>query len=159
VKLENPLGPRRTARQKIEGEGPELRLGDWVVLRELGEGGVGKVYLARHAVRGDKAAVKVLKPDVVRDHEYVERFKREARAAFRIRHPNVVALIEAGRDPRSGQQFIAYEFLDGGSLLDVMASRGRLDEREALKITRGIALALGVAEAQKIVHRDVKPEN
>ncbi|MBX3472303.1 MAG: protein kinase [Planctomycetes bacterium] len=159
VKLADPFkGPRPTERQRTAGGG-EQRIGDWIVLRELGEGGVGRVHLARHATRGDRVALKVLKPEVMRDPEYVERFRREAEAARRIRHENVVAIVEAGRDPATDQQFIAYEFLDGGSLLDLMAVRGALPEREALKITRGVALALGVAEAKKIIHRDVKPEN
>ncbi|MCO5170772.1 MAG: serine/threonine protein kinase [Planctomycetes bacterium] len=160
VKLTNPLSrPRPTERQRPPDEGEERRVGDWVLLRELGQGGVGRVHLARHATRGDRAALKVLKPEVVRDPEYVERFRREAEAARRIGHENVVAIIEAGRDPATGQEFIAYEYLDGGSLLDLLAVRGALPEREALRITRGVALALGVAEAQGIVHRDVKPEN
>ena len=160
VKLVNPLPARPTARSPASSApSTEQRLGDWVVLRELGEGGVGKVFLARHAARGDAAALKVLKAEVVRDQECVERFKREAEAALRIKHPNVVALIEAGRDPKTDQQFIAYEYLDGGSLLDLLATRGRLGEREALRLSRGVALALGVAEAHRLVHRDVKPEN
>jgi serine/threonine protein kinase len=141
------------------GAAQKEQVGDWELLRPLGEGGVGKVYLARHVTRGDKAALKVLRPEVVRDGEYVERFRREADAALRIRHPNVVGFIEAGTEAKGGRQFIAYEYVDGGSLLDVLSARGTLAEKEALAITRGIALALGVADAQSIVHRDVKPEN
>jgi hypothetical protein len=151
VKLVDP-----TAKRAPE---PEQRIGDWLLLRELGEGGVGKVHLARHVTRGDRAALKVLKADVVRDREYVERFKREADAALRIQHPNVVAVVEAGVDAAAGKQFIAYEYLDGGSLLDLLAARGFLPDAEALRIVRGIALALAHAETHGIIHRDLKPEN
>jgi serine/threonine protein kinase len=152
VSLKDPLIPRGAPVPE-----PGQVMAGWRIKKELGEGGVGKVFLAER--EGRLVALKVLKAEVLSDQEYVARFRREAEAAGRIRHPNVVGLVEAGRDPASGLEFIAFEFVEGGSLLDRLAERGRLDEREALSVARGIALALAEAESQRIVHRDVKPEN
>ncbi len=140
-------------------EEPGARVGPWRLGALLGEGGVGRVYRARHAETGVEGAVKVLLPEALEDAEYVLRFRREAEVARRIVHPNVVAVLDAGRDPATGREYIAYELVPGGSLQRVLARRGALPEPEALRLARDIAVALGIADAHRLVHRDVKPEN
>ncbi len=139
-------------------ESAGLMIGGYTVERELGEGGMGRVYLARQARLGRLVAVKVLHPDLADDEVYVERFEREAVAAAAFVHPNVVGVIEAGCDEASGDRFIAFEYVEGPSLQQMLELEP-LSERRALEVARGVARALAYSEAKGIVHRDLKPEN
>ncbi len=142
--------------RKIE---PGDVIGRCRTIRELGRGGVGTVYLAEHQTLRIEVALKVLSPALSLDNPALaERFIREAQLAARIRHPNVVAVMDAGHDEDSGLYYIVMEFIGGGSLAWHLRN-GPLPEKKALAIVTGIAHALVIAEENRIVHRDIKPEN
>jgi hypothetical protein len=142
--------------RKIE---PGDVIGRCRIIRELGRGGVGTVYLATHQTLQIEVALKVLSPALSMDNPALaERFIREAQLAARIRHPNVIAVMDAALDEATGLYFIVQEYVGGGSLSWHLRN-GPLPEMKALAIITGIAQALIVAEENKIVHRDIKPDN
>jgi hypothetical protein len=134
-------------------------IGRCKILRELGRGGVGTVYLAKHQTLQIEVALKVLSPSLSLDQPALaERFIREAQLAARIRHPNVIAVMDAAHDEPTGLYYIVLEYVGGGALAWHLRN-GPLPEPKALGIMIGIAQALVVAEENSIVHRDIKPEN
>ncbi len=129
------------------------------ILRELGRGGVGTVYLAKHQTLQIEVALKVLSPALsLEQPALAERFIREAQLAARIRHPNVIAVMDAAHDEPTGLYYIVLEYVGGGALSWHLRN-GPMPEAKALAIMIGIAQALVVAEENNIVHRDIKPEN
>jgi predicted Ser/Thr protein kinase len=127
-------------------------------LEELvGSGGMSSVYRARDRLLERRVAIKVLHEHYSRDDDYVERFRREARAAAKMSHPNIVTVIDRGE--ADGRQFIVFEYVEGENLKQLVASRGRLPVRDALELGVQIGRALAFAHAQGLVHRDVKPQN
>jgi serine/threonine protein kinase len=125
--------------------------------RLIGQGGMGKVYEAVHEIMGRNVAIKVISAKFTEDKNNTARFYQEIRALAKLSHPNIVIIYEAGMVNR--RHYFAMEYLSGPSLHAHVASRKILDEKEALKIVRATAKALGHAHARNIVHRDVKPEN
>ena len=132
--------------------------GNYRIVRLLGEGGFGEVYLAENPLIERRAAVKVLHTALARDVELVRRFLNEARAASAIRHRNIIEVFDAGVTPE-GAPYILMEFLEGVSLQTRLADRGRLALAQALEVARQAGSALAAAHAAGIVHRDLKPEN
>jgi serine/threonine protein kinase len=128
------------------------------VLRKLGEGGMGSVYLAEHVVIEKKFALKVLAPELARRSDLVARFLQEARSASRIGHENVIDIMDFGQSP-DGLVYIAMEFLDGKDLGEIVRSKGAMQWTEARDIVLQICRALRAAHDKGIVHRDMKPEN
>jgi hypothetical protein len=129
------------------------------ILRELGRGGVGTVYLAKHQTLQIEVALKVLSPALSMDNPgLAERFIREAQLAARIRHPNVIAVMDAAHDEPTNLYYIVLEYVGGGALSWHLRN-GPLPESKALSIMTGIAHALVIAEENSIVHRDIKPDN
>ncbi|HET8675224.1 MAG TPA: protein kinase, partial [Blastocatellia bacterium] len=129
--------------------------------RELGKGGMGTVYLATHLGTGRFVALKVIAPQFMRNDEFVERFKREARAAGRLRHPNVVDVTDFGF-AHVGDGRVAYlvmEYLDGCSLAEVLAEETRLPLEWVTDILEQACSAVDEAHQQGIIHRDLKPDN
>src|SRR5829696_1445202 len=129
--------------------------------RLLGQGGMGAVYLATHLGTERYVALKLIAPQFMRNEEFVERFKREARAAGRLRHPNVVDVTDFGF-ARAGGESVAYlvmEYLDGCTLGDVLAEEGRLPLDWAVDILEQVCSAVHEAHQQGVVHRDLKPDN
>ena len=129
--------------------------------RLLGQGGMGAVYLATHLGTDRYVALKLIAPQFMRNREFVERFKREARAAGRLRHPNVVDVTDFGF-ARSGNESVAYlvmEYLDGCTLSDVLAEEDRLPLYWVVDIIEQVCAAVHEAHQQGIVHRDLKPDN
>jgi serine/threonine protein kinase len=127
----------------------------------MGQGGMGAVYLATHVGTERPVALKIIAPEFMRNDEFIERFKREARAAGRLRHPNVVDVTDFGFAQR-GTERIAYlvmEFLDGCTLADVLAEESRLSLDWVLDILDQVCSAVDEAHQQGIVHRDLKPDN
>ncbi|MGE5274466.1 MAG: protein kinase domain-containing protein [Verrucomicrobiota bacterium] len=133
-------------------------IADRYELEELvGTGGMSSVYRARDRLLERNVAIKILHEHYSRDDDYVERFRREARAAAKLSHPNIVTVIDRGE--ADGRQFIVFEYVDGQNLKQLIANRGRLPVRDALELGIEIGRALAFAHAQGLVHRDVKPQN
>ncbi|HWU90903.1 MAG TPA: serine/threonine-protein kinase, partial [Kofleriaceae bacterium] len=132
-------------------------IGSYAIVSKLGEGGMGAVYLARHATLGRLAAVKVLLPEFSNNREIVARFFNEARAATAIRHPGIIEVYDFGFLDEQ-QAYIIMEYLEGESL-GTRLRRGPLAIPAVLSTTRGIARALHAAHEKAIVHRDLKPDN
>jgi len=136
------------------------RFRGYVVERLLGKGGLGAVYLVRHELLETKFALKVLYPDVAATNDlYVKRFLREAKIATRIRHPNLVAVYDAGFDETRGLYYIVMDWVSGGDLRQALAFAGRFDPDRAVEVVMQVVSALEAAQQAKIVHRDIKPEN
>lgn len=129
----------------------------YVIERELGRGAMGHVVLATQTSLERKVALKLLKADLAKDATFVDRFRKEARAAAQLNHPNVVTVFDVGKD--SGHHFLAMEYMDGGSVETMLESRGRIPWDETLQVIRDAASGLVYAESKRIVHRDLKPEN
>lgn len=129
--------------------------------RLLGQGGMGAVYLATHLGTERYVDLKLITPQFMRNEEFVERFKREARAAGRLRHPNVVDVTDFGF-ARAGKESVAYlvmEYLDGCTLSDVLAEEKRLPLYWVVDILEQVCAAVHEAHQQGILHRDIKPDN
>jgi serine/threonine protein kinase len=132
--------------------------GRYAVKRLLGEGGMGRVYEAEHVQIGKRVALKILHPAYSRTPEVVARFRREARAASRIGHPNIVDVTDSGTTA-DGSVYFVMEFLEGVELADVIDREGAIDVSRALNIGTQICRALAAAHSSGIIHRDLKPEN
>ena len=128
------------------------------VIKKLGEGGMGQVYLAEHVKMGRRSAIKVMNPSMVHDPDAVARFNREASNASRITHPNVCAIYDFGETPE-GLIYLAMEFIEGEPLTDLLEREGALPVRRAAQIFTQVADALQAAHDLGIVHRDLKPDN
>src|SRR5688500_7273117 len=129
--------------------------------RLLGKGGMGAVYLATHLGTERYVALKLITPQFMRNEEFVARFKREARAAGRLRHPNVVDVTDFGFAD-VGRETVAYlvmEYLDGCTLGDVLTEEKRLPLEWVVDILEQVCSAVHEAHQQGIVHRDLKPDN
>src|SRR5215211_64321 len=123
----------------------------------LGAGGMGRVYLARDRSLSRDVALKVLDERHAENPEFVERFRREAKAAASLSHPNMLTVYDAGEDDET--PYIAMEYLPGGTLKNRIQERGALPPRVAAGVTFEVANALTAAHEKSIVHRDIKPEN
>jgi serine/threonine protein kinase len=126
---------------------------------KVGEGGMGKVYRGTHILMDHTVAIKILHPHLSSDGIAVERFRREARAAASIRHPNAVAVTDFGVNKETGLSYLVMEFLEGVELRDEIKKKGRLDFEESFIITQQICSGLQAAHAKGIIHRDLKPDN
>lgn len=133
------------------------RINGYEIIRVLGRGGMGVVYKAHEMTLQRVVALKVLPGHLAENKEFIERFYREARAAARLNHPNVVTIHRVGED--DGFHYIAMEFLKGKEVTDLIKERGYLPVQEALDITRQVASALAAAHEMGIMHRDIKPQN
>ncbi|HYP54123.1 MAG TPA: serine/threonine-protein kinase, partial [Pyrinomonadaceae bacterium] len=126
--------------------------------RLLGRGGMGAVYAGTHVELERPAAIKLLLPDLVSDAQALERFRREARAAARLNHPNVADTYDYGILP-GGEAYIVMELVEGQTLREYINASGSLDAGEAVTIARQVAAGIEVAHRNGIVHRDLKPSN
>ncbi|RJP15674.1 MAG: hypothetical protein C4520_19825 [Candidatus Abyssobacteria bacterium SURF_5] len=135
----------------------QKRLGKYELLKEIGKGGMGNVYLARDSESNATVALKVLPPEFTRTPKYIERFRREAKAVARLNHPNIIKIFDIGE--QESTHYFAMEYLGGMTLRKLLEQRGRLPVAEAISILVQIADALDTAHAQGIIHRDVKPDN
>ncbi|HQR70531.1 MAG TPA: serine/threonine protein kinase [Burkholderiaceae bacterium] len=133
------------------------RLGAYTLERQISEGGMATIYLARHALLKRPTAIKILKKHVATD-EFVHRFEREVQLASQLLHPNTVEIYDFGRTPE-GQPYYVMEYLDGVTLAELVEHSGRVPPGRAIHILRQVAAALREAHARGMVHRDVKPEN
>lgn len=131
--------------------------GRYRVQSHIADGGMASVYLALDTRLDRDVALKVLRRDLAQDEAFVSRFRREARSAARLSHPNVVSVFDQGDD--DGHMFLAMEYVPGQTLREVMKAEGPLTPRAALDIMAPVLQALGAAHRAGIIHRDVKPEN
>ena len=125
--------------------------------RLVGTGGMSNVYKAKDRLLERNVALKVLHPHYGDDEEYVERFRREARAVAQLSHPHIVTVIDRGED--NGQQFIVFEYVDGENLKQLVERTGPLPARRAVQLALEVAEGLAFAHENGLVHRDVKPQN
>ncbi len=124
----------------------------------LKRGGMGSVYRGTHILLNKPVAVKLIRPELVTSHDIVERFFREARAAAKLSHPNIVIVHDLGQE-KDGTLYIAMEIVEGQSLKDLIVTEGPWAPARALRFCRGVASALSVAHRNGVVHRDLKPQN
>jgi len=136
---------------------PGTTLGTYTVIRELGRGGMGRVYLASDARLGRLVALKALAPHLTRDPMHRERLRREARAAAGLTHPGICAVYAL--EETDENLFIVTEYVDGVTLRDEITSGRRPSSAEIVRTAREIAAALAAAHARGVIHRDLKPEN
>jgi serine/threonine-protein kinase len=127
------------------------------VLGILGKGSMATVYRARQLSVDRIVALKVPKPELASDPKFVERFLREARAAAKLNHRNIVTVYDAGKS--GGHYYLAMEYVEGASLRSLIRKRGRLDEVDAIRLADKVAHALDYLHSRHIIHRDIKPEN
>ncbi|MCS6900667.1 MAG: protein kinase [Myxococcales bacterium] len=132
--------------------------GRYLIESVLGEGGMAMVYKARHKLVDRPCAIKIMNPALARDRVVRERFRREAKAAQKLAHPNIIEIFDHG-DTEDGTAFLVMELLQGESLADALANQGKLPLVRALPIGIQIARALARAHDFEVVHRDLKPEN
>ncbi|HEY2741595.1 MAG TPA: protein kinase [Gaiellaceae bacterium] len=133
-------------------------IADRYELEELcGTGGMSSVFRAHDRQLDRRVAIKILHEHYAQDPEYLERFRREARAVARLSHPNIVTVIDRGDD--GGRQYIVFEYVDGENLKELVVRSGRLPVRQALELALAIADGLSFAHQHGLVHRDVKPQN
>ncbi len=147
-------------REALKGEACESRCGfipGYSILGSLGQGGMGVVYQAIQERLQRVVALKVLRPSREGDVEFIERFKQEAMAVARLNHPNIVTAYDYGE--AEGRFYLAIEYVEGRDCSEILASKGRLSEREALALIRDAVLGLSHALSHGIIHRDVKPAN
>jgi serine/threonine-protein kinase len=132
--------------------------GRYETVERIGGGGMADVFRAHDRTLDRYVAVKVMRPAFADDRQFVERFHREAEALGSIDHPNIVRVLDYGANPEDGP-FIVMEFVGGGTLRDLLRSRGRIDQAAAAQIAAGIAEGLEAAHLRGVLHRDLKPDN
>jgi eukaryotic-like serine/threonine-protein kinase len=150
------LDEKRNEKTEQKSE-PKRRVGPFELERKLGIGGMGVVYLATYLKNGRKMAVKVLAPEMSADGRLLKRFLREMAILSRLRHPHIVRYYGGGKDKT--QHFYAMEYMDGGSVEQMIKKKGRYTWEEAIACIKQVALALEYAHNHGIIHRDLKPAN
>lgn len=147
----------RLAQAQREISGKATLIGPYELVRRIGEGGMGSVYLAKDT-RSDKVvAMKVLARSKAKNTAFLERFTAEMRHAFELDHPHIVKALDLGE--HEGYHYLVMEYVPGEDVFTLLSERGRLSEQEALNITAQIAEALEHIHEERLVHRDIKPEN
>jgi eukaryotic-like serine/threonine-protein kinase len=152
-----PLNPGKNEPVTPAADLSGRALGDFHLLRLLGQGGMGHVYLAEQVSLKRKVAIKVMRPDLAINEVSFQRFKAEAEAIARVTHPNIVQVFALGEE--NGVHYMALEFVEGRNLREYLSKKGTTDTPLALSILRQVASALQRASEIGIIHRDIKPEN
>jgi serine/threonine-protein kinase PpkA len=133
-----------------------IEIPGYKILGELGEGGMARVYVALQESLEREVAIKILSASLVSDAEFCERFLREGKTLAKLNHPNIVAIYDSG--VQGGNYYLAMEYIRGGTLEDYLQDK-RLEPRQCINVVKQVALALDVAHARDLIHRDVKPGN
>ena len=155
--LHSGLLTRFQGARLLQGQGPSLRLGQYLLIEELGRGGMGRVFRAEHSAMGRIVALKILSADLVNSPRAKEFFLREVRAASRLHHPNIVTAFDANEV--NGVHFLVMELVQGPNLEKLVRERGPLPAPVACEYIRQVAAGLEHAFEQGMVHRDIKPSN
>src|SRR6516165_10641011 len=154
------LDPTRPQPRSNSEPAQELRrLGEYRILRRLGEGGMGAVYLGYHEGQSQQVAIKVLNDQLASNQGYVDRFYREAKSGALLNHPNIVRTLNVGQDRATLKHYLVLEFVDGLSAHALLERFGPLPVGDVVHIGLDIARALEHAHSRNIVHRDIKPDN
>jgi serine/threonine-protein kinase len=154
------LDPSRTVPRATVDPLCDLRsLGEYRLLRRLGEGGMGAVYLGYHEGRDLQVAIKVLGDQLASSQNYIDRFYREAKSGQLLSHPNIVRTLDVGQDRATAKHYLVLEFVDGPSAHALLDRLGKLSVGDAVHVALDIARALEHAHSRRIVHRDIKPDN
>ncbi|HEY2883555.1 MAG TPA: serine/threonine-protein kinase, partial [Pirellulales bacterium] len=143
--------PAKPTTQKIK------TLGEYVIVGKIGAGGMGRVYKAQHQRMRRMVALKVLPPQTIKSPEAVRRFNREAQAAAKLSHPNIVTAFDAGE--QQGIHYLVMELVEGRDLATLIAEYGPLDIETALECVIQVAHGLEYAHGEGVIHRDIKPAN
>ena len=153
------LDPTRPAPRRAPETTHELRrLGEYRILRRLGEGGMGAVYLGYHEALDRYVAVKVLNDQMVGNQSHIDRFYREAKSGALLNHPNIVRCLNIGQDQATGKHYLIMEYVDGPSVRELL-DRGPMSVGDAVHIVLDVARALEHVHSRSVVHRDIKPDN
>ncbi|HMP04007.1 MAG TPA: serine/threonine-protein kinase, partial [Gemmatales bacterium] len=145
------------ARQLLKGRYRGFAIGKYLVLEQLGEGGMGKVFLCEHMVMRRRVAIKVLARELANDPSTLLRFQQEARAVAALDHPNIVRAHDV--DSEGDNHFIVMEYVDGTSLHDIVRKRGPLSPERASYFIKQAAIGLDQVMLAGMIHRDIKPGN
>jgi WD40 repeat protein/serine/threonine protein kinase len=145
------------ANQLLQGRGPDLVVGQYVLRDRLGEGGTGEVFKAVHQNMNRPVAVKIIRRELLEDPEVLARFYREMELVGRLAHPNIVHAFDAG--PVGSTHVLVMEYVDGVDLGQLVKQSGPLPVQQALAFVRQAALGLQHAHERGLVHRDIKPQN
>jgi eukaryotic-like serine/threonine-protein kinase len=134
-------------------------LGEYRILRRLGQGAMGSVYLAYDQAADRYVAIKVLADQLASDEKYVKRFYREAHSGTMLNHPNIVHCIKAGRDEESGKHYLVLEYIEGPSAHSLIAKYTKLSVPDSVRVIIDVARGLEHAHSRSLIHRDIKPDN
>lgn len=134
------------------------RIREYEILELIGEGGMGRVYRARHTILDEERAIKVIQSDIAGENKFVDRFIREAKILVKLRHPNLIQLHDFG-NLSANSFFMVLEFVNGESVQERIRKLTRIPWKDSLKIVRDAALGLDSAHNKGIVHRDISPDN
>ncbi len=156
----NPnLGFGFAARPAHDPQIGNIIAGRFKIEEMIGQGGMGKVYRARHLALDRTVCLKMLKPALLEDPTLVGRFEREAKAASRLNHPNGISVLDFGRNDLDGSLYIVMEYVQGKDLRLVLRDEWPLAEQRLCNIMAQVLAALAEAHAHNVIHRDLKPEN
>jgi serine/threonine protein kinase len=134
-------------------------LGEFRILRPLGEGGMGFVYLGYHEGKDEQVAIKVLADHLASNQSYIDRFYREAKSGSLLNHSNIVKSLAAGQDRATLKHYLVLEYVDGCSARALLDRHGKMSVADGVHVTLDIAQALQHAHSRNVVHRDIKPDN
>ncbi|MEZ6188089.1 MAG: serine/threonine-protein kinase, partial [Planctomycetota bacterium] len=157
-----PRATTKLAAARPDGEEADhligMRIAGCLINGKIGQGGMGAIYKAHHEALQKEVVVKILPPDSAANPRTVERFFREARAAARLEHPNIVQVQDVGTTDR-GLHYIVMQFIEGQNLEEKMQAEGRQEPLNAVRMVKQVAMGLRVAHAAGVIHRDIKAEN
>ncbi len=145
------------AERAVEGSARTLSFGPYLLMEEIGQGGMGRVYKAKHRIMGRMVAIKVIRPEFLAHPQAVDRFHREVQAMALLSHEHIVTAYDAAQV--DGQHFLVMEFVDGVDLARLIRDRGPLPVELVCQVGRQASLGLHHAHSRGLVHRDIKPSN
>jgi serine/threonine-protein kinase len=158
-----PLNPAEGEAASAPGSNDPLQdvrtLGEYHILRRLGEGGMGAVYLGYHGREDRQVAIKVLNDRLASNQSYIDRFHREAKSGRLLNHPNIARTLDVGQDRATGKRYLVLEFVDGPSAHALLDQHGPLSVGDVVHLALDVARGLEHAHSHNIVHRDIKPDN